>query len=89
MPRSGRECRTRHNISRQILARAPDPSLLASANGGSFKVFVGFVILFAPSIWQNGAGPPSVARGCDYGLAVRANSCHTVLGMICKRIVTR
>jgi len=29
MPRSGSECRTRHNISRQILARAPDPKSIS------------------------------------------------------------
>ena len=29
MPRSGREYRTRHNISRQILAMAPDPNSIS------------------------------------------------------------
>jgi ferredoxin len=76
MPKSGRGWRTRNNISRQILATAPEQSRDAHAiTIGAFEAFVTFARLHGVTLrvvtgsGQNGKDEEDCARTCGHGHA--------------------
>jgi hypothetical protein len=76
MPKSGRGCQTRNNISHQILATAPDQSRDAhTVTIGAFEAFVTFARFYGVALrlvtgsGQNGKDEEDCARTCCHGHA--------------------